>query len=414
MSQEETQLKAKRILGLLLLATLLVINSRLFFQNQQLAVFLFTGVLFGYVLTRSTLGFSSKYVEFFNTGRSKTLIALLSLLAISIIGTALIHSYFASNGAVPAFRAGQSQQTIPGTSAVSSVDLSMIAGAFLFGAAMVVNKGCGSGTLRNLGNGSTRYIVTVLFLLIGTIPGQIVSQSFSQSSLGQYSIQMYLPETFGYVGTVVVSLVILGILAYAAKVYELKRKEAKTYQPEENDSRKRAGMYQTLFCAKWPPLIGAVGISLLLFFSLLTTGDTLKVTAPYVKSAVSFFSLLGISFESPAFQSVHSDLQNGLWRDPETLRNGGIFLGALVYHLTNGSFTFSWSVPVKETGLYAVSGFLMGFGAMLASGCNVGALYSGIANLSLSGWVVLLFLGLGAVWTMNLLNHKVTTINQYT
>jgi len=39
---------------------------------------------------------------------------------------------------------------------------------------------------------------------------------------------------------------------------------------------------------------------------------------------------------------------------------------------------------------------LMGYGARLTAGCNIGALFSGISSLSLSGWVYAVFLFLGA------------------
>ena len=46
---------------------------------------------------------------------------------------------------------------------------------------------------------------------------------------------------------------------------------------------------------------------------------------------------------------------------------------------------------------YALGGLCMGFGTRLANGCNVGALYTPIANFSLSGWIFLIFLVLGGV-----------------
>jgi len=39
----------------------------------------------------------------------------------------------------------------------------------------------------------------------------------------------------------------------------------------------------------------------------------------------------------------------------------------------------------------------MGYGARLSFGCNIGALYGGIASLSLSGWVFAVFMFFGAV-----------------
>ena len=46
---------------------------------------------------------------------------------------------------------------------------------------------------------------------------------------------------------------------------------------------------------------------------------------------------------------------------------------------------------------YALGGLCMGFGTRLSNGCNVGALYTPIANFSLSGWVFLIFLVLGGI-----------------
>ena len=39
----------------------------------------------------------------------------------------------------------------------------------------------------------------------------------------------------------------------------------------------------------------------------------------------------------------------------------------------------------------------MGFGTRLANGCNVGALYTPIANFSLSGWIFLIVMVIGGV-----------------
>ena len=43
-----------------------------------------------------------------------------------------------------------------------------------------------------------------------------------------------------------------------------------------------------------------------------------------------------------------------------------------------------------------LGGLLMGFGARLAFGCNIGDLFSGLPALSLHGWVFLVSIFLGA------------------
>ena len=42
-----------------------------------------------------------------------------------------------------------------------------------------------------------------------------------------------------------------------------------------------------------------------------------------------------------------------------------------------------------------VGGLLMGYGARMAGGCNIGALYTGTAAFSLSGWIFAAFLLVG-------------------
>jgi len=48
--------------------------------------------------------------------------------------------------------------------------------------------------------------------------------------------------------------------------------------------------------------------------------------------------------------------------------------------------------------IYALSGgFLLGFSANMAAGCNFGAFWSGISSFSLHGWVFGLFIIIGSL-----------------
>ena len=52
-----------------------------------------------------------------------------------------------------------------------------------------------------------------------------------------------------------------------------------------------------------------------------------------------------------------------------------------------GRFNPAWRLPWRQVLAAALGGLLMGYGARLAFGCNVGALFSGIASSSLHGWL---------------------------
>ena len=79
-----------------------------------------------------------------------------------------------------------------------------------------------------------------------------------------------------------------------------------------------------------------------------------------------------------------------------TMLNIGIILGALIATLLASQFKFKKIKSLKQVVAAILGGLLMGYGARLAGGCNIGALFSGIASLSLSGWVFAVFLLAGA------------------
>ncbi|MBK5245064.1 MAG: YeeE/YedE family protein, partial [Eubacteriaceae bacterium] len=83
-------------------------------------------------------------------------------------------------------------------------------------------------------------------------------------------------------------------------------------------------------------------------------------------------------------------------QDPVTLRNIGIIMGAMLSALLASQFRIKKIKSKKQIIGAAVGGLLMGYGSSIASGCNIGAFYSGIASMSLSGWIFGVFLFVGA------------------
>lgn len=78
------------------------------------------------------------------------------------------------------------------------------------------------------------------------------------------------------------------------------------------------------------------------------------------------------------------------------LMSVGIILGAAVLALTRREF--KWKVPNIETAIFAlVGGALMGIGARVGMGCNVGAFFAAVTNGDLSGWVFLAGMTLGGL-----------------
>lgn len=159
-----------------------------------------------------------------------------------------------------------------------------------------------------------------------------------------------------------------------------------------------AAFFQKKLHDPWTYFKGALLLTLLQILTLLITKNAWGVTTAFVHWGAWIFEALGgdVSgweyFNTQPFQQIYS---NGFWKDPGTFRNIGIILGAALAALLAGQFRFKKIKSVKQLVTAAAGGLLMGYGAGIASGCNIGAFYSGIASFSLSGWIfgIGLFIG---------------------
>lgn len=83
--------------------------------------------------------------------------------------------------------------------------------------------------------------------------------------------------------------------------------------------------------------------------------------------------------------------------DTTTLTNIGIMLGASVAASAAGAWTLHRRIPWKTAVGAILGGIVLGIGARLAGGCNIGAYLGGIASGSLHGWMWGLA-ALGGTW----------------
>jgi len=65
----------------------------------------------------------------------------------------------------------------------------------------------------------------------------------------------------------------------------------------------------------------------------------------------------------------------------------GMIFGAMATAAATAPFARNPWPPLKSLAAAAIGGLLMGWGARLGFGCNIGAFVGGIASGSLHGWV---------------------------
>lgn len=158
--------------------------------------------------------------------------------------------------------------------------------------------------------------------------------------------------------------------------------------------------YQTWFKNAWTYVTGAVLLSILQIATLASTGEPWGVSGVFANWGAWIYEAFGGSVDKWYYfgsQGAQNTLANGILNDPGSYRNIGIIFGALLATLFASQFKIKKIKTKRQIVAAALGGLLMGYGARISFGCNIGALYSGIASFSLSGWVFGLFMFGGAV-----------------
>ncbi|RST90407.1 YeeE/YedE family protein [Vagococcus humatus] len=412
------------IIGVILIAILAWAGYALGQTKASLPMYLLAGVLLGYILTRSRFGFAGGVKRIYVRGEGSLTKALILMLAVTMFLALGIQWFAASNGAVTAMVAKEGEAIIPGTQNVAFTNIATILGGFIFGVGMMLAGGCASGTLADFGEGEGHAIIALPFFVLGAAPGHWLRYVIDESSVGKVGFQVYLPDYVGFVGAVVITLVLLGVLYWITRRYEDKRKQAGTYADPKSDYEvfeqplKDAQAfkwtsfetYHKFFIERWSFVTGAILLSVVSIFILITTQKAWGVTSAFTVLDVYVLQKLGMTFESPAFESILEKVNAGLLQDGGTIRNIGLVFGSLIAFLLAGRFKFNFRFKGKDGVYFAVGGLMMGVGSRMAKGCNIGALYSAITNFSLSGWVFLIALTLGGIVGLKAFAGKVCII----
>lgn len=362
-----------------------VLVGALFAANTGLL--LIVGGLFGVVLYHAAFGFTSAWRVFITQRRGRGLRAQMLMLAVAVV------LFF------PALSAG----TLNGVAVqgfVAPLGLSVIVGAFLFGLGMQLGGGCASGTLFTAGGGNARMVITLAFFIVGSVIGT-AHFSFWQSLPAFRPVS--LVEVAGAGGGMAISLVLFAVITAATVVMEKRRHgelEHVAAAPRQGLARLAAG--------PWPLLAGALALALLNFTTLALAGRPWGITSAFALWGAKGFSLLGgdVSqwgyWQSPGNAAA---LNANVWGDITTVMNVGIMLGALAAASLAGRFAPNFRIPLRSVAAAVIGGLLLGYGARLAFGCNIGAYFSGIASGSLHGWLWLV-----AAFAGNMLGVKLRPV----
>jgi uncharacterized protein len=337
--------------------------------NPRQAALYILGAALGLVLYHAAFGFTSAWRVFIADRRGEGLRAQMLMLALA---SALFFPVLAAGSLF-----GQ-----PVSGLVSPAGLSVVFGAFIFGIGMQLGGGCASGTLYTVGGGSTRMLITLAAFIVGSTVGSAHLHWWTAlPSLPRISFV----ELWGPWVALVVHLVVFAAIAAITIVLE-KRRHGRLLTagpaPREGLARFLRG--------PWPIVAGAVALALLNFATLALAGRPWGITSAFALWGSKLAAGLGFDVASWPYWSAPgrmAELQASVFNDVTSVMDFGIIVGALLAAALAGRFSPTWRVPLRSAVAAIIGGLLLGYGARLAYGCNIGAYFSGIASGSLHGWV---------------------------
>ncbi|WP_260292585.1 YeeE/YedE family protein [Sedimenticola hydrogenitrophicus] len=351
--------------GVFSIASLVILVLVAFLATPRLALLLLLGVALGITLQHGAFGFTSAYRRFLLKRETPALQAQLLMLAVATLLFApfLSEGQFLGRGLIGAW---------------APAGLQVAAGAFLFGIGMQLGDGCGSGTLYKAGGGAPRMVITLLAFCAGSFWASL--HMVQWQTLPALQTQS-LAEPLGYPLAVTLQLGFIGLLALLLRRWGVRRDAA---------PRIRQGFWKRLSTGPWSLPAAALALALLGLATLLTAGHPWTITWAFTLWGAKAALLLGWDPATSAFWTggfQQAALQGSVLQDVTSVMDIGILLGALAATGLGGRFAPSFRIPMRSLAAAIIGGVLMGYGARIAYGCNIGAFFSGVASLSLHGWL---------------------------
>jgi uncharacterized membrane protein YedE/YeeE len=381
--------KKEKIQSLISGLTLIALLGTAYFLSAKenignAPISLLIGLSLGIIFERGRFCFFCIFRDSIEDKNNTPFLSILVAIITGSIGYAIIFGQFLPD---------TSQDRLPPAAHIAPVSWPLILAAFVFGIGMALSGACLSGHLYRLGQGYLRAIPALLGSLIGFGVAFITWNWLYLNSISD-APTFWLPNTFGYAGSLVITTVVILLLALL-----LIKKGVNSEPLRSNTSAEisLAKSYRNMITQRWSPittgvLVGVIGMIAYLRVEPLGVTRQLSTTVRTLmdENAIGPDSLLGLDKISGCIAVISQTITNNGWLV------FGLVGGSFAAAIAGGRFEFS-KLTVRNTSTAFVGGILLGWGSMTALGCTIGVLLSGTQAFALSGWIFFLFVYLG-VW----------------
>jgi uncharacterized membrane protein YedE/YeeE len=338
-------------------------------HGARQAVLLALGVGLGVALFHSRFGFTSAWRQLVAVGNGAGLRAHAVLLgATATLFALIIGTGTGLFGSEPAPSGGP-------------LGVGLLLGAFLFGLGMQLGGACASGTLFAVGSGQGTIVLTLFGFVAGSV---LYTAAYPLVDDLPALPEVVLSEHIGWFGSWAVTIAALLVVVAVSRAVQARRNPPPTGVPPTARGAAR------VLRGSWPLWVGALVLALLGGAVLLVSGGAWGITSAFALWGAKALQAIGLHPETWAYWQQPAQakaLAGPVLADKTSLTDIGIMIGAAIAATAGGAWVLHRSIPWRTALAAVIGGIVMGIGARLASGCNIGAYLAGIASGSLSGWI---------------------------
>jgi len=232
--------------------------------------------------------------------------------------------------------------------------------------------------------GDINMLITLLFFIIGSTLGTAHLQWWmTLPNAGPVSLIL----TRGWISALIIQLIILGTLYWIVRKIDVKtNKQIYPLWCTSFNSK----ILRALACGPWPIWWGVAVILMMSTLTLVVAGHPWSITFAFGLWGAKIWNAIG---GDPATWPYWSNgypsqaLHRSVLADTTSIMDFGIVLGATLAAALGGKFAPPGRLTFFRTCSALAGGLLLGYGARLGFGCNIGALFSGISTGSIHGWL---------------------------
>lgn len=336
----------------------------------QQSMTMWIGLLLGYTLFHARFGFTSAFRRLMSVGNGEGMRAHMIMMAVAC-------TLFAPILAMGIGFFGENPSGY-----VSPVGTSVIVGAFMFGVGMQLGGGCASGTLYAVGGGRSAMFITLFAFIIGSVLGAWHWNFWVNKTPSFEAVSLATSTDLGFTGAWIVQMMVFA--AIFALTYIIGKKRRPPFIKPISSGKG----WIRIIRGSWPLWVAAILLAVLNAITLMVRGNPWGVTSAFALWGSKAAMALGIDVTQWVYWSGDraAALNQSILTDSTSVLNFGVILGAFLASAAGGAFALK-KVGVKRAAAAIIGGLLMGYGARIAFGCNIGAYFGGIASFSLHGWL---------------------------